>query len=652
MIENQARLMTKSDTKNIEALYTRENNSQTEQIKITRSLVQLNSSFTAISSLLDFDQVINTLCKEMVNIMEGVACTIYEWDPDNQIANFRAAYSASLWSDDAPSHDSLKLAEYPLTSATLLNNTPMQQTIAMPSISPNERAFMEKYDFQTILLVPLIFMERTFGVMKLYDRNEKTYKNNELLIVDLFLKQAAIAIENAQIHAQVKSEVKSQIRVEENAKYEPLQDPLTGLPNRVLFLDRLQQAMLRNKRDHNLSFSVVYLDLDRFKIVNDTYGQSSGDDLLGKISRVFRNSVREIDTIARFGGDEFLILLEGDTTLEDTEKFAERLQGLLNKQFSIGGHFISTGASIGIVMNSLDYKTPDEYIRDADVAMYRAKSNGRGKYEVFTEDMRDGEYKQLALESDLRRAIKDNEFILHYQPIVSLKNNRIIGFESLVRWKDRKSGEIYPNEFIPLAEESGLIIDLGFWVLYEASRQITKWQNMFENDPPLTVSANISIKQFVHPDFLGEIEQIFQFFDLKPNSLILELNEATMSEDLVDTIHKLHQLGVRVHLDNFGKGALGTDDLKKFPFDAIKIDRSLIGKLGDSPRLEDTVQTIILTADKLGIDIIAQGIETIHQAKILKQVGANYGQGFLFQEGHNSVAMEKYLTQYYQLHGQ
>ena len=645
--------MTETDSpkppKDPQTLYERDRASQTEQLLITRNLVGLNAAFTAVSSTLNVEEVYSIVTREMVTLMSSKACTFYEWDPDKQIAKIHSSFSHGVWDDDALRHDILKLIEYPLTNTSLINNRAVQKTLSQSSIGPKERAFMVQYGLKTLLLLPVTFQNRTFGILKVYTNEEKFYKDYELIIAGLFLKQVAISIENAQMYERAQREIQTDLKFEEHTKFDSLHDSLTALPNRALFMDRLQQAMLRNRRDPDMSFSVVYLDLDRFKNINDTYGRQAGDELLARIARMFRKSVREVDTIARFGGDEFIILLESDTTKEESENFAIRLGELLAKQINVGGHFISNAASIGIVMNSLEYQRPEEYIRDADVAMYHAKSNGRGRYEFFTEEMREGEYKQLALESDLRRAIKDNEFILHYQPIVSLANNRIMGFEALVRWLDRSSGEIYPNDFLPLAEESGLIIDLGFWVIYEACRQITKWQNVFQVDPPLSININISIKQLIHPDFIGEIKQVFEFFSLNPNALVFEISENTLSEAVIDVVKKLRDLGVRIHLDNYGRGDVTMDALRHYSFNAVKIDRSLVSKIESENGQEAPILSMIEAADKLGMEIIAEGIESIFQAQKLRKLGCHFGQGFLFQEGQNAVAMEKYIDQYFKL---
>ncbi|MEK6221791.1 MAG: EAL domain-containing protein, partial [Chloroflexota bacterium] len=397
---------------------------------------------------------------------------------------------------------------------------------------------------------------------------------------------------------------------------------------------------------------VLYLDLDRFKYVNDQFGHLNGDDLLIKISRGFNKSMREVDTISRFGGDEFLLLLEGDIKLEEAKEFADRLQELLGKSHDIGGNFVTSTASIGIVMSDNAYKIPDEYIRDADVAMYHAKSNGRGRYEIFTNVLQDVEFQRLNIESDLRRAIKDNEFIINYQPIVSLTNNKITGFEALIRWKSRKSGNIYPNEFIPLAEESGLIVDLGFWVLFEACKQVHEWQKKYNQSPALSVNVNISIKQLIHPDFVGELKQILSFLKMTPSNLVLEVKETIFlkhSNAISETLTALDKLGVRICLDDFGFSTSTSKELKKLTVDRIKIDRSFVNTDLKEKSASDTILNIVERAGSAKIEIIAKGIESLEQAILLKNMGCQFGQGFLFNEAQNSIAMEKYIDQYFKI---
>lgn len=431
---------------------------------------------------------------------------------------------------------------------------------------------------------------------------------------------------------QLQIELTERKRVEEQLAYNALHDPLTDLPNRALLLDRLRQAMERFKRHKNFRYAVIFLDLDRFKVINDSLGHNVGDLMLIESAHRLVSCVRSEDTVARLGGDEFVILLEG---LEDSKVYIQivnRIQQELSKPAVLGDHNVFTSISMGIVLDATGYGHPDEILRDADIAMYRAKRMGRGRFEIFDQSMLDGAMSRLEMETELRKAMEEKEFILHYQPIHDLENNRIIGFEALVRWKHPERGIIPPEDFIPLAEETGLIVPMGYWILNEACRQIRSWQIEYPSKPALTMNVNFSTRQFTDMNLVEKIVEILDNNNLEAGSLKMELTESLIVEDSESTsitLMKLNELGIQVHIDDFGTGYSSLGYLHKLPIDTLKIDRTFISRLGSDASGSEIVQTIMALAHGLGMQVIAEGVETDEQLSELKSMHCDYVQGFL-----------------------
>lgn len=409
-------------------------------------------------------------------------------------------------------------------------------------------------------------------------------------------------------------------------------DVLTGLP---LFKERLEQAAQRVKEDKAYLFAVLFLDLDRFKVVNDSLGHTVGDQLLIAIAHRLKLCLRTVDTIARLGGDEFAILLNQIQDLNDGIHVAERIKQELALPFRLGRHQLFTSASIGIVLGHSAAGWSDDLLRNADIAMYRAKAQGSAHYEVFDTDMRDQSYTRLHLETDLRQALDRHEFRVYYQPIVSLETGIITGFEALVRWQHPTRGLILPAEIIPVAEETGLIIPIGQWVLTEACSQMHQWQVQFPLSPPLTISINLSVKQFAQPDLIKQVAQIIQETNLAAGSLRLEITESAFidnTESATAVLLQLKGLGILLSLDDFGTGYSSLSYLHRFPIDSLKIDRSFVSRMGFGDKNSKIVQAIILLAQTLGIEVIAEGIETVEQQAQLSALRCHYGQGYLFSK--------------------
>ena len=433
------------------------------------------------------------------------------------------------------------------------------------------------------------------------------------------------------------SDITARKHAEEQLVHDAFHDGLTGLPNRALFMDRLERVIERAKRLETYSFSVLYLDLDRFKAVNDSLGHEIGDRLLVQVAHRVQLCVRSADTVARLGGDEFVILLEDIGNAREATRVADRIQNDLALPFQLNGHRVFTSVSTGIVLCDTGCQCSEDILRDADIAMYRAKALGKARYELFDDKMRDHILARLELESDLRAGVEHGEFVLHYQPIVSLLNNRLVALEALVRWVHPQRGLLPPGEFIPVAEETGLIIPIGKWVLGEACHQMRTWQASFPQARNLVVSVNLSTKQFAQADLPEQIAEILRDTNLDPGSLSLEITESVIMEDAVEgasMLARLKALGVAVQIDDFGTGYSSLSYLQQFPVHTLKIDRSFIQRMtvpGDGRGSGyEIVQTILTLARQLGLEVVAEGVETQEQLEGLKSLDCGYGQGYLF----------------------
>ncbi|HSW39917.1 MAG TPA: EAL domain-containing protein [Acidobacteriota bacterium] len=416
-------------------------------------------------------------------------------------------------------------------------------------------------------------------------------------------------------------------------------DVLTGLPNRVLFMDRLARLFEKTRRCNNKKFALIFLDLDSFKLINDSLGHIAGDQLLVAIAGRLEGTVRSSDsvarlgcnhTIARLGGDEFTILLEDMSSTHDAVRVAERISKELSLPFLVAGHELFPTASIGIAVYAPSYQTPEELLRDADTAMYSAKSMGKGRYEIFDVNMRASAVARLQLETELRRALERGEFENYYQAIVSLQTGKIHGFETLVRWNNGARGLISPQKFIPVAEETGLIVPLGQWVLESACKQMRMWQARFPDNPPLTISVNISSRQFLQDNLAEMCRSILHQTRLCEHSLILEVTESAMMPDpetAINLMRQIRKLGIRISLDDFGTGYSSLSYLHRFPIDTLKIDRSFISRIMDD---DEIVRAILTLGKNLRLKVIAEGVETTEQAAKLRDLECEYAQGYCF----------------------
>jgi len=413
-------------------------------------------------------------------------------------------------------------------------------------------------------------------------------------------------------------------------------------------MEHLIKAIKRGKRRKNYFFAVIYLDIDRFKLINDSLGHNIGDKLLVEFANRIQDLLRDVDTLARFGGDEFVILLE-DIEDENYAVFiAERLQKSLRPPFQIRGNDVYAPASLGIVLSTRMYDDPEIIIRDADAAMYHAKEKGRSQFKIFDKTLHEKALSLLQIETDLRKAMANKEFDLYYQPIVSLDNISIIGFEALIRWNHPTQGLVYPDSFIPVAEETGLIIPIGRWVLKKACRDLRRWDEQVKSELPLFMSVNISSKQFLRPSLIDDIKEILDETGLPPDQLKLEITETALMEDVHETIpliQRLKDLGVQIVIDDFGTGYSSMSYLQQLPIDTLKVDQSFISRIENNNDGENKniVETIVSLAHKLGLKVVAEGVETDKQHSVLSQMNCNMAQGFLFSKPLKKEKMDELI---------
>lgn len=431
------------------------------------------------------------------------------------------------------------------------------------------------------------------------------------------------------------SDVTERKKIEAELSYEAKHDSLTNLPNRAAFIERIEQALKQSQQDAEYLFAVLFIDLDRFKIVNDSLGHQVGDELLIAVAQILTDCSREQDFVARLGGDEFTILLNKIQTIEEAKAIASSINQQLVTPFSFQGHTVFTSASIGIVEVDFKYQDIADILRDADLAMYRAKSLGKARHEVFNPEMYAETKELLKTENDLRTAIVQNQFVLHYQPILSLNTDTLYGFEAVLRWQHPTKGLVYPEKFIPVAEETGLIVAIGEWILKEACRQMHDWQSKYKSAANLKISVNIASQQIKDPSFLVTLEQTLATTRLSALCLHLEITETSLMDYQPETINLFEQIrarGVRLNIDNFGTGYSSLQYLKRFPINMLKIHRSFIEGMLDKRENFEIVKMIIALSQTLKISIVAEGIENLKQLKVLQTLHCELGQGELFAQ--------------------
>lgn len=453
----------------------------------------------------------------------------------------------------------------------------------------------------------------------------------------------------ASANHKLQREIEERCKVEQQLIYDALYDSLTGLPNRTLLMDRIDRALHRTKRNPEHLFAVLFIDLDRFKAINDSLGHLVGDQLLVAVAQLLKQDLRTMDTVARLGGDEFVIFLDDIHSLQDAIKVSDRLQQKLKMLVDLKGHSIVNSASIGIALSSAKYENSSEILRDADIAMYCAKEKGKGRSEIFDEAMYLKNLKAVELEHDLRLALKNNEFSLYYQPIFSLQDQVFAGFEALIRWHHPRHGLISPVEFIPLAEDTGLIVEIGDWVLEAACQGLATWQKENPNRADiaaLKLNVNVACQQFQQPDFIQKLDQVITQTGLNPACLKLEITERVLIDSeshTQKTLLEIKKRQIKLSIDDFGTGYSSLSYLSRLPIDNLKIDRSFINDISSDLDSLEIVKTIITLAHNLNMDAIAEGVETVAQAEQLQALGCEYAQGYLFAKPMTATEIESML---------
>ena len=506
-------------------------------------------------------------------------------------------------------------------------------------------------DIHSWLGVPLIYSGQLLGVMVLQSYHYKTtYNQQDAELLNFVSNHVSVAIKRREVadferrshellEQQVKlrtlaleDEITQRKQAEKLLKHTAAHDSLTGLPNRTVFLDLLNHAIACAKRKDDFSFAVLFLDLDRFKVVNDSLGHHAGDLLLKIIARELLAIVRDKDTVARLGGDEFVILIEDLPSNDEAFDVAERITTFLQEPFTIDNQLVYTGTSIGISFSNKRYDDANTMLRDADTAMYHAKDNGRGRYEVFDDSMHQKVQNALSLEADIREAIAWQEFIPYFQPIIQLDNLELKGFEALARWQSTKRGFVYPNDFIPLAEDTDLIQVIDLQIIEKACQQLKLWQDEIGCDD-LYVSCNLFSKQFFSTSLPQDIEKVLRETGLAPHNLRVELTERALLENaeiVLTNMQALKDMGVKILLDDFGTGYSSLGYLHRFPIDILKIDRSFISNVHEHENHSAIIRTIVDLANNLQMATVGEGIENLADAELLQEKGCIYGQGYYF----------------------
>jgi diguanylate cyclase (GGDEF)-like protein/PAS domain S-box-containing protein len=436
-------------------------------------------------------------------------------------------------------------------------------------------------------------------------------------------------------------DVSARRRAEAELYHNAYHDNLTQLSNRTHFNECLNRAIARVQRHPEQRFAVMYLDFDRFKMVNDSLGHKAGDELLVDLGKRLRATIRPTDVLARLGGDEFAVLLEDLHRQRDAVDLCERIQKELTKPFLLGSMEVAISASIGITFSTNGYQTSEQIIRDADIAMYKAKSKGKAQYALFDSSLHQHVTAQLELENELRRALGQGQIYLEYQPIYALRDQKLVGFEALVRWNHPERGVLEPAMFIPIAEETGLIVPLGNWVLNEACRQMAVWNKTLDDDKPLRMSVNVSSLQLTHPDFVAQVGQALQVAGLSASHLTIEVTESVLMEGIenaITTLNRIREMGITLSIDDFGTGYSSLSYLATLPIDALKVDKSFIEKMSrDEGNGNEIVKAIFKLGQALSKQVFAEGIETGQQLALLRELGCEFGQGYLLSRPVDAV---------------
>ena len=581
-----------------------------------------------LAQTLDPREIGDLTARHVAQAIGADECGICYWDePTDRVLTFGYHPAERRSSID----DAYDLAGYPLSRRVLET----QQAVAVsdddPTADPAEVAYLRSIDQRSMAIVPLVAKGRSLGAIESTSARPGFFDARRIRLALTLAAEAGIALENARLYDEL--------------RHQAFHDGLTGLANRTLFRDRVEHAVARRPTGSTGTIAVLFLDLDDFKTINENLGHQGGDDLLATVGERIRTCLRPADTAARLGGDEFAILLEDLRDETEATNVAQRLLGALRSPIRVGETAASVGASIGVAVTVAGADDADELLRNADFAMYQAKRAGKDRYEVFRLGLRREAAERGALEALLRGAEARDELRVHYQPIVDLGDGSIVGLEALVRWDTADRGLLMPGDFIGLAEESGLIVQMGRWVLERACRDTQAWRTRY-GLVDLSVSVNLSARQFQHPDLLAEVGAALEVSGLEPSSLILEITESVLMQTTEATIGKLAELrdlGVRLAIDDFGTGYSSLGYLERFPVDILKIDKTFIDGVGEPGGRPVLARAILQLGRALGLQVVAEGVERRDQVVALRRLGCTRAQGYLFARPLPADAVEPLL---------
>jgi len=601
-----------------------------EQLIEQKALI---NAVSAISSELDVNTVLTQIAEQLAHVTEATSAYICMHDTNKKFSRVVAEYISPVASPEERTSDLNR--EYAEDNLEFIEN--MKKGVINlchiddPSLSQSERELMSAYGAKTILYVPIITKGETVGFAEIWEsRKKQEFTKKQINICRTICQHAAVAIQNAQLYEKTKEEIVERKRMEAVLVHDANHDSLTGLPNRSLILDRIQRMIIRSNRVEDYKFAVLFMDLDNFKNVNDNYGHPIGDKLLIDVGNRLVNIIREGDTVGRLGGDEFLILLDEVTDIFYITGVAERIQESLRLPFDLNGNQVNSNASMGIVVCDSRYSVADEMIRDADIAMYRAKELGKARFDFFDQAMREKVVIRLEAEAELRQALTNNEFTLHFQPIYNLKTKQIIGIEALIRWQNRNKGLMNAADFIPMAEEIGMIKEIDQWVITSGLRQFQHWREAFPSRSNWLMTLNVSRLELSQPNFARTIKKAIEETGIDPSNIGLEITESVIASDfgaMILTLNDLKTLGIKILLDDFGKDQSSLSNLMDYPIDIIKVDKRFLHKMTTKRGL-GLLKSIISMSGHLNMELIIEGIETQEQLDQLVALGCELGQGY------------------------
>jgi diguanylate cyclase (GGDEF)-like protein len=577
----------------------------------TRELESIVEMGRDLAQAFDDRRFADRIARHIAAAVEFDECGIFEWDQSADTVTTAGYHPASRRSALDDSYD---LAEYPETRRVLVSRELSITDPLDPTADPSELAFLQGLGGTLMCQLPMNVGGRTIGTVELISLAGKVLQPRQVALAQTMANEAGVMLENARLYAQV--------------RHQAFHDHLTGLPNRALLGDRMEHALERGRSSAMSLVGLLFVDIDDFKVINDSSGHEFGDRVLIAVGDRLRETVRAGDTVARFSGDEFAILLEDLPAAEDAHLTAGRVVAAFGRPFTVGDRTILLSVSVGVDVADAAVTSAEDLVRNADFAMYAAKSAGKTQHSIYEASAREAADHGTRIRADIRGVVQRGELRLHYQPIVTLADGRVRGFEALVRWQHPTRGLLGPAAFVPIAEASGAIVEIGDWVLDEACSQLRAWQRL---QPELTMSVNVSGRQLQEGHIVDRVERVLRRTKVDPASLILEMTETVLvaDQDAESVIERLKQLGVRLALDDFGTGYASISYLRRFPINILKIDREFTDAV-ETRQGSALFAGIAQLGKSLGLDLVAEGIERREQVDLVRLLGCELGQGFLF----------------------